>query len=262
MKRNEPDPDLCFTGEPISADEARQKWPIRYSSSAIKIESTDAVKFFDPLYVSKRELKARVHYNEAIVDGVVLKLGDDVYVQAGENKPNHIAKIIELFVGLDGEPYFRAQWFYRPENTVIQAVANYENEKLVQDKRVFLSNVEDDNSLNCIDSKVNIAKFPLKMMSENEERVISPSCDFFYDMTYELDHFTFSNADNDIHNVESDESTVSSENDSKCGASYNKELYLLDLYSGCGAMSTGLTIGASYSEMEEAMPKVWTCLHD
>ncbi|VVB06747.1 unnamed protein product [Arabis nemorensis] len=160
---------------------------------------------------SARKLKTKVHYNQAVVDGVVLNLGDDVYVQ------------------------------------VIKAVANYKTEKLVQDKRVFLTNVEDDNSLNCILSKVNVSVEGKNMALENEKRVILPSCDFFYDMTYELDHFTFSNADDDIHYVESDESTISNEDDSKCGASYKKELDLLDLYSGCGTMSTGLTMGSSLS---------------
>lgn len=35
----------------------------------------------------------------------------------------------------------------------------------VQEKRVFLSNVEDDNTLACIYSKVNIAKVPLPKVS-------------------------------------------------------------------------------------------------
>lgn len=38
--------------------------------------------------------------------------------QAEKGKPNYIAKIVEFFEAIDGEPYFRARWFYRPEDTV------------------------------------------------------------------------------------------------------------------------------------------------
>lgn len=47
--------------------------------------------------------------------------------------------------------------------------------------------------------------------------------------------------------MESDESTVSIENHSSFVGSYKNEQYMLDLYSGCGAMSTGLCMGASLS---------------
>lgn len=43
-------------------------------------------------------------------------------------------------------------------------------------------------------------------------------------------------------------STISSESDSNCiQIPQQKEKFLLDLYSGCGAMSTGLCMGASLS---------------
>lgn len=90
-----------------------------------------------------------------------------------------------MFETTDGEHYFRAQWFYRAEDTVMlsfnstcfsyfllffsglltfevpkfscyQVIKNHAN--LVDDKRVFLSDVEDDNPLNCIVSKVKIAQ--------------------------------------------------------------------------------------------------------
>ncbi|XP_020890063.1 LOW QUALITY PROTEIN: putative DNA (cytosine-5)-methyltransferase CMT1 [Arabidopsis lyrata subsp. lyrata] len=58
-------------------------------------------------------------------------------------------------------------------------------------------------------------------------------------MRYNLEHLTFSSVDNEISNVEG--------NDSNNVGSCNKEKYMLDLYSGCGAMSTGLCMGASLS---------------
>lgn len=50
-------------------------------------------------------------------------------------------------------------------------------------------------------------------------------------------------------NTEGDaSSTISSESDSNCiQIPQKKEKFLLDLYSGCGAMSTGLCMGASLS---------------
>lgn len=38
--------------------------------------------------------------------------------QAGEGEADYIAKIVEFFESIDGEPYFTAQWFYRAKDTV------------------------------------------------------------------------------------------------------------------------------------------------
>ncbi|CAH8372234.1 unnamed protein product [Eruca vesicaria subsp. sativa] len=236
MKRPEPSTDLSFTGEPISVEEAVTKWPIRYRSSKAKTSVTVGSTFYDG--GSDETLEAKRHYSQALVDGTLFNLGDDVYVKAEEGNPNYIAKIVEFFEAVDGEPYFRARWFYRPEDTVIKTLATK-----VQEKRVFLSNVEDDNPLNCIVSRVNIVKVPPKIVSGAEERDIPP-CDFYYDMKYELAHLTFSTAADDGDAS----STISSESDSNCiQIPQKKEKFLLDLYSGCGAMSTGLCMGASLS---------------
>ncbi|VVA90960.1 unnamed protein product [Arabis nemorensis] len=235
MKRAEPDPDPCFLGNPISDAEAMTKWPLRQrSSKARKTVTLETPTDGD----NKLKLKAKHHYLQAMVDGFLFNLGDDVYVKAEAGKPNYIAKIVELFQAIDGEPYFRARWFYRPEDTVIQGLAHH-----VQSNRVFLSNVEDDNPLNCIISRVNIVKVPPKIASGTEERIIPP-CDFYYDMNYELAHLTFSSATDDGEAS----STISSECDSNCIETPHKnEKFLLDLYCGCGAMSTGLCAGASLS---------------
>jgi hypothetical protein len=47
--------------------------------------------------------------------------------------------------------------------------------------------------------------------------------------------------------IESSTSTISSESGSNVGAADKSEWSLLDLYAGCGAMSTGLCFGASKS---------------
>ncbi|CAN7020103.1 hypothetical protein IGI04_021808 [Brassica rapa subsp. trilocularis] len=234
MKRPEPSTDLSFTGEPISAEEAIAKWPSRYRSSKARVSATVGT----PKDGEENLEQAKRHYSQALVDGTLFNLGDDVYVKAEDGNPNYIAKIVEFFEAIDGEPYFRARWFYRPEDTVIKTLASE-----VQEKRVFLSNVEDDNPLNCIVSRVNIVKVPAKIVSGAEERVIPP-CDFYYDMKYELAHLTFSTAADDGDAS----STISSESDSNCiQIPQQKEKFLLDLYSGCGAMSTGLCMGASLS---------------
>lgn len=41
-----------------------------------------------------------------------------IMTQAEPGKQNYIAKVVELFEADDGESYFRARWFYRPEDTV------------------------------------------------------------------------------------------------------------------------------------------------
>ncbi|CAN7040354.1 unnamed protein product [Brassica oleracea var. botrytis] len=235
MKRPEPSSDLSFTGEPISAEEAMAKWPSRYRSSKARVSATVGTPKDDG---EENLEQAKRHYSQALVDGTLFNLGDDVYVKAEDGNPNYIAKIVEFFEAIVGEPYFKARWFYRPEDTVIKTLANE-----VQEKRVFLSNVEDDNPLNCIVSRVNIVKVPAKIVSGAEERVIPP-CDFYYDMKYELAHLTFSTAADDGDAS----STISSESDSNCiQIPQQKEKFLLDLYSGCGAMSTGLCMGASLS---------------
>ncbi|XP_010533849.1 PREDICTED: putative DNA (cytosine-5)-methyltransferase CMT1 [Tarenaya hassleriana] len=242
IKRAEPDPDPSLVGPPISATEAIERWPFRYRySKSMKLGAVD-IPTRRGLEGEKDMMQAKHHYLQAKVDGVLFNLDDDAYVQAEDGKPDYIAKILEFFEGLDGEPYFRAQWFYRPEDTVIKNHAY-----LVQEKRVFLSDVKDDNPLNCIVSKVKIVKVPPKLASETES--VIPPCDLYYDMKYHLSHLTFSSADNESSNVESDaSSTVSSETGSNCiGDSYKGGKFLLDLYSGCGAMSTGLCMGASLS---------------
>ncbi|XP_010429915.1 PREDICTED: putative DNA (cytosine-5)-methyltransferase CMT1 isoform X2 [Camelina sativa] len=239
-KRDEPESDLCFAGKPISVVESMIRWPLRYQVKKPKLDDTTPNKTAALNGAKEEEIKqAKRHYEQALVDGVLINLNDDVYVTADPGKANFIAKVIELFEAADGEPYFRARWFYRPDDTVIERF-----KQLVEEKRVFLSNVEDDNHLSCIHSKINIAKVPLpKIDSRASERIIPP-CDFFYDMKYELPHLTFAKADDDS----ASSSTISSDSDSNCIVNpHSDEKFLLDLYSGCGAMSTGFCMGASIS---------------
>lgn len=106
--------------------------------------------------------------------------------QAEDGKPDYIARIVELFESVDDGLYFMARWFYRAEDTVrlnffmiffffgftctmsmnwfnsfwsferVQVIKGHGD--LVDKKRVFLSDVKDENPLDCIVSKVNIVK--------------------------------------------------------------------------------------------------------
>ncbi|XP_038980599.1 DNA (cytosine-5)-methyltransferase CMT2-like isoform X2 [Phoenix dactylifera] len=66
-----------------------------------------------------------------------------------------------------------------------------------------------------------------------------PSCYFYYDMKYSVDYSTFYTMEND----DSEDKSIVNQKYSSC-ASEKTELALLDLYSGCGGMSTGLCMGA------------------
>ncbi|ESW29967.1 hypothetical protein PHAVU_002G113900 [Phaseolus vulgaris] len=253
-KLSSPNPVVCFVGKPIPVTEARAKWPHRYPSEGKKKGSSASISK-EATGEDNEVMLATCHYRQAKIDGVVFNLHDDAYVKAEDGKPDYIARIVELFATVDNGMYFMARWFYRAEDTVIKSHGD-----LVDKKRVFLSDVKDENPLDCIVSKVNIVKLTPNVGLTTKERKIPP-CDYYYDMTYTLPYLTFSNVVNDTVKSESDaSSTISSESGSsgcfnganlangktiKKNSSNSSEWALLDLYSGCGAMSTGLCLGAS-----------------
>ncbi|OIV92666.1 hypothetical protein TanjilG_18017 [Lupinus angustifolius] len=248
-------PDASFVGNPIPATDAFSKWPHRYPSKGKKNDSGGSL---NEVTSENGAFKAKNHYRQARVDGVIYNLYDNAYVKAEDDKPDYIARIVEMFETADNEQYFTAQWFYRAEDTVIKVHGD-----LVDKQRVFISEVKDENPLDCIVSKVKIAKITPNMDFAKKEKAIG-SCDLYYDMQYTVPYLTFSNLDNETTpKVESDvSSTISSESGSNgfvgdismvngegCGSEKADlaEWSLLDLYSGCGAMSTGLCFGASIS---------------
>ncbi|TXG55158.1 hypothetical protein EZV62_020414 [Acer yangbiense] len=239
-QKNIPDSELSLVGPPVPASEALKRWPSRYSNSS-KVSSSKKKGTYRGSKEEGEVLQAKCHYTMAMVDGCVYNLGDSAYVKADEGDLDYIARIVELFESTDGEPYFSAQWFYRAKDTVIK-----DHEDLIDKKRVFLSDIRDDNPLNCIVSKIKIAKVGANIDLEAKEKKIPP-CDLYYDMKYSLPYLTFSNIINETNGGDNDtSSTISSESDSN-NVPVVPEMRLLDLYSGCGAMSTGLCIGASLS---------------
>ncbi|KAL5789091.1 hypothetical protein ACOSQ2_003979 [Xanthoceras sorbifolium] len=132
----------------------------------------------------------------------------------------------------------------RIEDTLTKVIKDHED--LIDKRRVFLSDIRDDNPLNCVVSKVKIAKVAANIDLETKEKKIPP-CDLYYDMNYTLQYLSFTNILNETKGGDNDtSSTISSESGSN-NVPVDPEMHLLDLYSGCGAMSTGLCIGAFLS---------------
>ncbi|KAK2968575.1 hypothetical protein RJ640_006766, partial [Escallonia rubra] len=103
----------------------------------------------------------------------------------------------------------------------------------IDDKRLFLSDVKDDNPLDCLIEKLKIVRMPLekkRCAAENardgSESDSTISCEA--DLTGNAGGGMFAKEE-----VIEDKSSL--------------EVTLLDLYSGCGAMSTGLCLGANLS---------------
>lgn len=247
-KRKEEEGECRFIGDPVPKEEAAQRWPQRYLSKtktkrageSISSKSTDD---------SEEITQARCHFIQAEVDGMVFNLEDDAYVKAEDGQDNFICKIVEIFEAVDGSPNFTAQWYYRAKDTVIGCCHN-----LIDDKRVFFSEVKDDNPLDCLVKKLKIVLLPLKGKLDIKERV-RLKCDYYYDQMYLLPYCSFVGLgpDSTATTCESG-STISSDADVSgtancCDSSEveksSSERTLLDLYAGCGAMSTGLCLGAN-----------------
>nr|ASL68818.1 DNA (cytosine-5)-methyltransferase chromomethylase [Litchi chinensis] len=225
-----------FLGEAVTGEEARRRWPKRYEDKKQNQRSRSSKDDDDDQLI-----QARCHYVKAEVDGPVYDLYDDAHVRAGDGEDDFICQIVEMLEAVDGTPYFTAQWYYRANDTVIQDLAH-----LINKKRVFFSKIQNDNPLECLVKKLHIARVPLKVGLEADE---IPKCDFYCDMMYLLPYSTFTKLLPESKQVDSEtSSTISSEdemNGCKVDLHKNSELTLLDLYSGCGAMSTGLCLGAN-----------------
>ncbi|KAG2550081.1 DNA (cytosine-5)-methyltransferase 3-like isoform X2 [Panicum virgatum] len=230
-----------FVGEPVPAAEARTKWPKRYDrSAAAKRPEED------------EELKARCHYRSAKVDNVVYSLDDDVYVKAGENEADYIGRITEFFEGTDHCQYFTCRWFFRPEDTVINSLVSIDVDGQKHDpRRVFLSEENNDNVLDCIISKVKIVPVDPNMDPKAKAQLIE-HCDLYYDMSYSVAYSTFANIPSE-NGASGSETTSGISDDADLGMSSHmpgRTATLLDLYSGCGGMSTGLCLGAALAGLK------------
>ncbi|GFP96116.1 DNA (cytosine-5)-methyltransferase 1 [Phtheirospermum japonicum] len=195
-------------------------------------------------FVTNEIVQAKCHYLQAEVDGLTYCLEDDAFVKAEEGKDCYICKIIEIFEAVDGSQNFTAQWYYRAADTVITTCSD-----LIDKKRVFFSEIKDDNPLDCLVKKLRILLLPPK--AELDVDKVKSTCDFYFDKKYLLPYSSFVSLPSDTTtNSGESGSTISSDGDAlTMGSSvledHNSEKTLLDLYSGCGAMSTGLCLGAN-----------------
>ncbi|CAN1344214.1 DNA (cytosine-5)-methyltransferase 1 [Linum perenne] len=230
------DSDAKFLGAAVSDAEARKVWPHRYAKKVGDIVCLVCVD-------SDQELiKARHHYSRAKVDGIEYKLNDNAHVQAEEGKDSYICKIVEMFEAVDGEPYFTAQWYYRAKDTII------EDAYKIDEKRVFLSEVKDDNPLDCLLEKLNILMRPLEVDWEAKKSI--PNCDYYCDSLYLLPFTTFIKLPSEIMETSESLSTISQSCEVSQPTDKSEAYTLLDLYSGCGGMSTGLCLGSKLSGQE------------
>ncbi|KAK9052559.1 hypothetical protein SSX86_029188 [Deinandra increscens subsp. villosa] len=239
-----------FIGDPISDEEARRRWPWRYDCEGPKRDGCGPKTKDDD---DELVLNVKCHYLQAKVETHVFDLGDCATVK-GEGEHDHVGRILEFFKTNDNKDFFRVQWFFRAEDTVIKD-ASSSNDK----KRLFYSTLMNDNALDCILSKVKVVKIQpgVNLMS-------IPVCDYYYDMKYSIDYSTFSTVKDDVssnncclslsNNQEEINSNGNIDNNSNEKITDSKpqtlELTLLDMYCGCGGMSTGLRFGAKLSGVD------------
>ncbi|XP_047092351.1 DNA (cytosine-5)-methyltransferase CMT1-like [Lolium rigidum] len=254
-----------FVGDPMPDDEARRRWPERYKSEDSHDPQVTQRYGCLLLHVSftllsdgeEEKSAALCHFTSARVDNVDFDLGDDVYVRAAPGEKDYIGRITEFFQGEDHGSYFSCRWFFRVADTVITAKFLKVDDHEHDPKRVFLSEEKDDNLIESIISKVNITYVGPNVAPQDKAHLIAKS-DLYYDMSYSEAYSTFSNMPPENIGATGSETT----SDISCDDVFSSKeklvadfaappdalmgtATLLDLYSGCGAMSTGLSMGAA-----------------
>ncbi|KAG2623797.1 hypothetical protein PVAP13_3KG081100 [Panicum virgatum] len=266
------DGSCFFMGEAVPDEEARQRWPNRYQSNHCLLKKVGMClccyfslhgctiihlftykngyedKWSNTQTFSnagKAVFDVKCHYLQASVCGSTLCIGDCAFIKGPEGKPHYIGRLLEFFETSGGEYYFSVQWFFRSEDTVMEDQAQSHDPR-----RLFYSDLKDDNLLDCIVSKVTIVQVS---PSVNEKSRSIPSFHYYYDMKYSLDYSTFSTMEmgssNDtlqLHYTSSSSNSVKRIDSTgrQKSPTPEMELSLLDLYCGCGGMSTGLCFGA------------------
>ncbi|KAL9177383.1 hypothetical protein ABFS82_01G055000 [Erythranthe guttata] len=238
----------CFIGEPIPEDEAQKRWQWRYELKSKKTGESWKINAGEEDEII---LNVDCHYAQAKVGSGVLEIGDCVFVK-GEGIKKHIGRILEFFRTMEGEDYFRVQWFFRAEDTVLKDAASSHDKR-----RLFYSTLMNDNLLDCIISKVNVVRIPPALCTKSNS---NQSAAFYYDMEYCVEYSTFrtlvpetstESQSISLNTKHSDEEpiTFSPLDIFPKNESLKQELTLLDLYAGCGGMSTGLCFGAKLSNL-------------
>ncbi|KAK6926146.1 Chromo domain [Dillenia turbinata] len=235
-----------FVGDPVSEEEAMRKWPWRFQE---KVQENRMIPGPDDDNEDLLTLNIKCHFFQAKIENQLFRIGDCAYIKGEKRGRNYVGRIVEFFKTTDDEDFFRVQWFYRADDTVMKDEAAFHDEK-----RLFLSNLMNDNPLDCIVSRVCIVQIPTKV---NLKAKNVPPCDFYYDMEYLVDYSTFRtiavdhfiDTGNMVLNPleEKLETEVIEPMKEMTFKFYKAELALLDIFSGCGGMSTGLCLGAKLS---------------
>ncbi|KAA8525105.1 hypothetical protein F0562_007031 [Nyssa sinensis] len=239
-----------FIGDPVPEVEARERWGWRYDLKGQRSKGQSWKLNADE--EDEIILNVECHYTQAKVDGCIFNLEDCAYVK-GNGRQNYVGRILEFFRTMEGEDYFRVQWFYRAQDTVMKEEAAFHDKR-----RLFFSTVTNDNLLDCIISKVSVIQVAPTLGLELNS---IPSSNFYYDMEYCVEYSTFRNlptensvesryscSPNDIETFHTSITMTPSKDMPSCEP-HKAELALLDLYSGCGGMSTGLCLGAKLSNV-------------
>ncbi|XP_071692612.1 DNA (cytosine-5)-methyltransferase CMT2-like [Rutidosis leptorrhynchoides] len=244
-------------GDPVSDEEARRRWPWRYESAGLNNKESYRKSKDDSDNDDKLVLNVKCHYRQAKIENRIFDLGDCATVKGEEGGHNHVGKILEFFKTNNNEDFFRVQWFFRAEDTVIKDAAASNNKK-----RLFYSTLMNDNPLDCIVSKVKVIQ-----ISPGVNLKSIPACDYYYDMKYNVDYSTFCTISDDVssdgdglslsqnkedihNNINNNIVDINSNGTINTLKSTKSELTLLDMYSGCGGMSTGLCFGAKLSGVD------------
>ncbi|KAM7507279.1 hypothetical protein LguiA_017732 [Lonicera macranthoides] len=232
QKKNDVTP--FFIGEPVPDDEARERWRWRYELKPFD-SVTDTAKL-NHVWIMLTTLEQ-------------VKRQEQSFKNQGKGRQKDIGRIIEFFKTMDGEDYFRVQWFYRAEDTVMKEAAVIHDKK-----RIFYSTLMNDNLLDCIVSKVNVIEIAPVASPTTAHRCCQPPTAG----ALEVGGSTWWRPARGSP-LERSELSLPSYPDTYCPinttpledffscAPYKADLALLDLYSGCGGMSTGLCLGAKLS---------------
>ncbi|KAM0070213.1 putative DNA (cytosine-5-)-methyltransferase [Helianthus debilis subsp. tardiflorus] len=233
---------LMFVGEPVPEHEAKERWGWRYELKNKRRKGQSGI--INAGEEDEVHVNVECHYLQADVNGCIFSLGDCAHIKGEEMQP-HVGRIVEFFKTSDDENYFRVQWFFRAEDTVMKKAAAFHDTK-----RLFSSTLMNDNLLECILSKVNvIEKTPMLGFQSTS---IQPS-EYYCDMEYSVKYSTFrslvtaTDSSATPSSLDTNNMTVTTTPLDVSGEIHKTELALLDLYAGCGGMSTGLCLGAKLS---------------
>ncbi|GAB2264969.1 hypothetical protein Dimus_000040 [Dionaea muscipula] len=224
-----------FIGDSVPEDEARRRWPYRFQETH-KPANGQNLKPDDDEEEDELILNVKCHYQQAKILNCALSLGDCALMKGKEGGQNYVGQIVEFFKTLNDEDYYRVQWFFRAEDTVMKEEATSHDKK-----RLFISDLMNDNPLDCIVTKVNVLHIPPSVKLKKSD----PSWDFYYDMKYSVDYSSFCTAHRgQLYGKSAVPMELSNHKPLK------SKMELLDVYSGCGGMSTGLCLGSKLTGVD------------